>query len=296
MVKLICGEETYLLDKTLEADIAGIEMPEMNVTKFDDEYDIKTVERLCFTEPFLSDRRAVVLRLLELKADDELKKLIGKIPDDVTFIIAADKVDKRSALYKAFKKSVFECGKPDTNKVYDLVRRVIEKEGCRAEREAVEEMVKRLNYYDDSAINLYSVVGMARQLCQSGDITLSLVRAMLPESTAGKAWNLLRLICERRMAEAFSLLNFLLDSGESAIGVLSLILRGFRLAWKDAAGVPVEGNLRYQYAPAAVFSAKKLVRAQEALETAVERLKSGAEAGAMSRLALVKVSDALQEN
>lgn len=295
MVKLICGEETYLLDKTVEADIADIEMPEMNVTRYDDEYDCKAVERICFTEPFFADRRVVILRLPELKADDELKKLVTKITDaeDVAFIIAADKADKRSALYKAFKKSVVECSKPDANKVYDLVRRVVEKEGCRAEREAVEEMVKRLNYYEDSAINLYSVIGCARQLSQSGDVTLSLVRAMLPESTAGKAWNLLRLICEKRMTEAFSLLNYLLDSGESAIGVLSLILRGFRLAWKDAAGIPVESNLRYQYAPAAAFSAKKLVLAQEALETAVERLKSGAEAGAMSRLALVKVSDVL---
>ncbi len=293
MIKLIFGEETYLLDKTLEAETSGIETPEMNLTVFDDGYDVKTVERICFTEPFLADRRAVVLRLPELKADDELKKLVGKIPEDVIFIVAADKVDKRSALYKAFQKSVCECSKPDANKVYDLVRRVVEKEGCKAERDAIEEMVKRLNYYDDTAINLYSVIGCARQLSQSGDVTLSLVRAMLPESSAGKAWNLLRLICEKKMSEAFSLLNYLLDSGESAIGVLSLILRGFRLAWKEAAGVPVEGNLRYQYAPAAVFSAKKLVLAQEALENAVERLKSGAEASVMSRLALVKVADVL---
>lgn len=296
MIKLIHGTETYLLDKTLEADIAGIELPEMNVTRFEDEYDIKAVERICFTEPFLSGERAVVLRLTELKANEELKKLIGKIPENVTFIIAADKVDKRSTLYKAFKKSVFECSKPETNKVYDLICRVVEKEGCRAERDAVEEMVRRLNYYDDPAINLYLVIGCARQLSQSGNVTLSLVRAMLPESSAGKAWNLLRLICERRMTEAFSLLNYLLDSGESAIGILSLILRGFRLAWKDAAGVPVENSLRYQYAPAAVFSAQKLVLAQEALENAVERLKLGAEAGAMTRLALVKVSDVLQKN
>ena len=293
MVELIYGEETYLLDNAIEKHVSGIETPEMNVTKFDDEYDINTVRQISFTQPFFSDRRVVVLRLSELKADDDLKNLISQVPDHVTFVVAADKVDKRSALYKAFRKSTHECGKPEQNKVYDLVRRVVEKEGFRVEREAVEEMVKRLGYYDDSATNLYSVIGCARQLSQSGDITLSLVRAMLPESTSGKAWNLLKLICERKMVEAFALLNYLLDSGESAIGILSIVLRGFRLAWKDAAGVPVEKNLRYQYAPAAGFSAKKLVLAQEALENAVERLKSGAEAGAMSRLALVKVNDVL---
>lgn len=294
MKELIYGEETYLLDKAVEASIAGIETPEMNVTRFDEEYDVSVVEQVCFTAPFFADRRAVVLRLPELKADDELKKLVQKIPENVVFIIAADKVDKRSALFKAFQKSTRECGKPEPGKVCDLVRRVVEREGCSIERDAIDEMIKRLGYYDDSATNLYSVIGTARQLSLSGDVTLSLVRAMLPESSAGKAWSLLKLICERRMDEAFSLLNYLLDSGESAIGVLSLVLRGFRLAWKEAAGVPVEKNLRYQYAPAAGFTAKKLVLAQEALEKAVERLKSGAEAGAMSRLALVKVSDVLQ--
>lgn len=293
MIKLICGEETYLLDKAVEQEISGIEMPEMNVSRFDNEYDAKAVERICFTAPFLADRRAVVLRLTELKADEELKNLVGKVPEDVIFIIAADKADKRSALYKAFKGFVCECGKPQPEKVYDLVRRVAEKEGCKVERMAVEEMVKRLNYYDDTQTNLYSVIGCTRQLAQSGDITMSLVSAMLPESSAGKAWNLLRLICEGNMREAFALLGYLLDSGESAIGVLSLILRGFRLAWKEVAGVPIEGNLRYQYAPAAGFSARKLVLAQETLEAAIEQLKSGTEASVASRIALVKVTDIL---
>lgn len=49
MVKLIFGEETYLLDRTIDADTAGIDSPELNVTMFDDEYDVNTVERLSFT-------------------------------------------------------------------------------------------------------------------------------------------------------------------------------------------------------------------------------------------------------
>lgn len=294
MVKLIFGEETYLLDKTIDADTAGIDSPELNVTMFDDEYDVNTVERLSFTEPFLADRRAIVLRLSELKADGDLKNLVGKIPNDVTFIVAADKVDKRSALYKAFKGSVCECKKPDVNKVCNLIYKVAEKESCKVETEAAEEIIKRLAYYETPETNLYAVIGAVRQLCQSGDVTLSQVRAMLPETASGKAWNLLTYICNKELEKAFSLLNYLLDSGESAIGILSLVLRGFRLAWKEKVGVPLEGNMRFQYAPAAKYSVKKLVLVQDILESAVERLKSGAEAGVVSRLALVKVTDALQ--
>lgn len=289
---LIFGEETYLLDKAVETEISGIDAPEMNVTRFDDGYSIDDVERLCFTAPFFSNRRAVILRLRELKADDGLKKLIGTIPETTVFVVAADRVDKRSALYKVFQKATKGCSKPELRKVYDLVRRVAESEGRIVEQAAVEEMVKRLNYYDDAQVNLYSVIGCVRQLAQSGDITMSLVSAMLPESAAGKSWKLLSLVCEGDMREAFSLLGYLLDSGENAIGVLSLLLRGFRLAWKDVTGIPEE-NLRYQYAAALKYSAKALVSAQEILESAVMQLKSGAEAGVMSRLALAKISGVL---
>lgn len=293
MIKLIYGEETYLVDKAIEVETTGIEVPEMDVVRFEDDYDINAVEQMCFTTPFFSSKRAVILRVTELKASEELKKLLQKVPQHVIFLVAADRVDKRSALYKVFQKNTMECSKPDPKKVYGLVKRAAEKEGITADYAAVEEMIRRLNYYEDPLVNLYAVIGCVKQLSLSGNITLPLVRAMLPESAAGKAWNLLRYVCEKKMSEAFSLLNFLLDSGESAIGVLSLMLRGFRLAWKEAAGVPVDANLRYQYAPAVQFPAKKLVLAQDTLETAVEQLKSGAEAGVMSRLAIAKLSDIL---
>lgn len=294
MIRLIFGEETYLLDQAVETSVSGISMPEMNVTEFGDGYDVEAVEQICFTEPFLSKQRAVILRLTELRADEGLKKLVGRVPAETIMVVAADKVDKRSALYKAFRKNTLECNKPGQREIFDLVRRVAEKDGRTAGNDATAEMIKRLNYYDDAGINLYAVIGCVRQLAQSGDITLPLVRAMLPESSAGKAWNLLTLICERRMTEAFSLLAYLLDSGESAIGLLSLVLRGFRLAWKESAGVLVEGNLRYQYAPAAGYPAKDLFLIQEILEKAVMQMKSGAEADTVSRLALVKVSGVLQ--
>lgn len=294
MVKLIYGEEVYLLDKNVEAEISGIELPEMNVAYYDDEYDIASVERDCSTEPFLADKRAVVLRFTELKASDALKELIKSIPDTTILLIVAEKVDKRSGLFKALQKDAVQCVKPDIAKVVTLISKVAEKEGCKVDRDAAEEMINRLGYYAEEEVNLYSVVGMTRQLASSGDITLSLVKAMLPESAAGKVWSLLSLICDRKSEEAFALLSYLLDSGESGIGILSVLLKSFRLAWKERIGVS-DNVPRFQYAAATKYNEKSLLAAQEALETGIEQIKSGVDAAIATSVSIVKLIDCLEK-
>lgn len=293
MIKLYHGEETYLLDKYVEKELDSIEMPEMNITRHFDGYDVVEVERECSTSPFFADTRVVVLRLSELKADEALKKLVSKIPDSTLLIIAADKVDKRSAIFKTLSKSAFACEKPEAGKIYELVCKICSQEGRKAEKDAVSELLARLQYYDDPGINLYAVIGAVRQLAQSGDITVSLVSAMLPENSAGKIWNLLSLVCNRKKEEVFFLLSYLIDSGESGIGIMSVLLKGFRLAWKEGVGVS-EGVPRYQYAPATLFTVRSLLAVQEVLERGIELIKSGIDSEIATRVSIVNVMGALE--
>lgn len=286
MVKLFYGEERYLIDKNLEKEISEIEVPEMNLSTYEDGFAIETVENVCSTEPFLADKRAVVLKLSELKP--EIKELVKKVPENTKLLIVADKVDKRSSVFKALQNCSVCCTKPEVSKVVALIATVADKEGCSVERQAAEEIVQRLGYFTEDGVNLYAVIGAVRQLANSGNITLQLVKAMLPENAAGKVWNLLALIVDKRTDDAFALLSYLLDSGESGIAVLSVLLKSFRLAWKESVGVP-DSVPRFQYAAATKLDEKSLIKAQEILEDGIEKMKSGMDAAIACKVAVAKL-------
>ena len=292
MLYLFAGEETYLLDKKVEKLIADVPTPELNVSTFGEDYSVSEMRNAVETVPFFSDKRAVVLRVKELKGDEELKAILSKIPSCVDFILATEKIDKRGSIWKMCKDNVTDCSKPDLDKVVEFIARAVKREGRNVQRVAAEEIVKRLNYYEEPGVNLYAVLGVVKQIAVNSDITLSAVQATLPESSAGKAYSLAQLICEKRENELFSLSQYLLDSGDNEIGLLSLISRVFRLAWCEKIGehpsVP-----KYQYQVALGFSTEKLSTVQDVIASAISYIKDGTAGNIVFPVTLVKVLQAL---
>lgn len=292
MVYLFYGEESYLLDAKVAELTKAIEMPEMNVSTFTEDYELSALTQAAYTLPFLSEKRAVVLRVADFKGDDELKNMLAKLPESVDFIIATENLDKRSSLYKAYKAQATECAKPALDKVIQFVARAAKKEGRFTEKAAAEEVIRRLNYYDERGVNLYAILGVVRQIAVTSDITVPAVTATLPDSAAGKAYSLAALLCEGNADALFPLAQYLTDSGESEIGLMASISRVFRLAWKAKVGLTPEAP-KFQYQAALRFSAERLSSVLDTFSDASARIKDGGTASVVFPVALVKALQAL---
>ena len=292
MVHLFYGEESYLLDTKVAEITKTIEEPELNLCVFSEDFEMTALTQAAQTLPFLADKRAVVLRVPELKGDDELKKLLMKLPDSVEFIIATENLDNRCVVYKAFKEQAKSCGKPELDKVVEFIGRVAKKEGRMTGRAAAEEILKRLNYYEEKGITLYAVLGVVRQIAVTSDVTMDAVRATLPDSSAGKAYSLATMLCDGKREALFALAQYLVDSGENEIALIASMIRVFRLAWTEKVGMPTN-TPRFQYQTALRFSVAQLSKVQDDLSDATARIKDGGPAGVIFPVVLVKALQTL---
>ena len=278
MVQILCGTESFCIDKKIEkAKKLITELPEINVSEYGDDYTVAAVMGAVTASPILSDKRLVLLKLREMKRADELKGIADEVPDSTLFVIAVPSVDKRTSFYKAYKSNIVPCEKLSEEDVVKFVAQKSAENGIRATRDGAVELIRRVSYLEVEGVNLYAVDTAIKQLALlEKDITEEAVRTLLPESRTGKAYDLAKLLCSRNVGQLLSQAHYLLENGESEIGLLSLIARVFRLAWRDKVhGKGKSGAPFHQYEMATVYSEEILSKEQELLNEAIRKLKSG---------------------
>ena len=288
MVRFLIGCETYLSDKKLAATLNSIDNPELNVAMFYDNFDMEIASAVATAAPFLSEKRLLVFRLSEVKGD--LLPFLQSLPESTEAIVIAPKLDKRGKLYNTFKNNIEECNKLTENELLKFIAVSVKAEERNIERAAAIELAKRIHYYEDDGVNLYAVKGALKQLSCVGDITLEMVEQSLPEDTSGKAYHLSKLMCQNNGKELFRLAQYLLDCGESEIGMLSLLAKTFKSAWRDKATGSTDIP-RFQYQDALKFSEKQLSEVQDILSASIAQIK---ECGMGSVLFLVALAKCLQ--
>ncbi len=192
------------------------------------------------TLPFFGGAKLIWLKNANFLADDpksrsasvqsaleELGNAIDEqFPDGITFLISAVDVDKRRSFYKTLAKraevQIFD--KLDSN------RSGWEEEALEITRQRAS---KRNLKFDDSALEFFVLLtgGDTRQidnelekidlyLGAERQVTLALVRELVPLSRAGVIFELGNALAERDLERGLTLVRRLLDQGESAIGIL----------------------------------------------------------------------------
>jgi len=278
MVQILCGNEFYCIDKKIEKQKKLItELPEINISEFGDDYTAIDVMGAITASPILSEKRLVLLKLREMKRADELKKIADAVPESTVFVLAVPAVDKRTSFYKAYKENIVSCEKLTEEDVVKFIAQKSSEYGIRATKDGAVELIRRVAYLEVEGVNLYAVDTAIKQLSMlKKDITEETVKSLLPESRTGKAYDLAKLLCAKNYGELLSQSHYLLDNGESEIGLLSLIARVFRLAWRDKVhGKGKSGAPFHQYEMATVYSEEVLSKEQELLNEAIGKLKSG---------------------
>lgn len=121
---VVYGEEDYYRQQIVtalpEALFQGVDVADRAITSFDKDTDLNELASIINTYPFFSGQSLVVLKdekLLAAKAESEARKqqldkladILSDIPDYCTVLVSASKLDKRTKLFKALKKTALMC-------------------------------------------------------------------------------------------------------------------------------------------------------------------------------------------
>lgn len=232
-VKIIYGNEPYYIDKVILQLKEKIQYPEMNLSTFEDFSD--AVISACDTFPVVDNKRLVILTLEQNKGEEGLLSLIKSVPDFTDLVIVTKYVDKRTNLYKYAKNEnlLKECGKLTEGQLRVFIHTVLSEQSAKITDSAYSMLSKRMNYFDDPDINLYTVEIYVKQLCfLSKIITEEEITKVVPPTSNEKAYALTNSILAGQYDKSFSLALEFIERGENPIGLLSMMQRIFRLGFK----------------------------------------------------------------
>lgn len=303
MIKILFGEEPYIIDKRIAEIVKKISCPEMNLHYFDSVCE--GMKELIETLPVLDDVRVIILSLDELKSDEKLIEIIKNVPETTDFIIEAKKVDRNSKIYKLAKTNNYlqECNKLTDIQLKKFVFDILTHKGAKITNNAYAKMVERMGYFQDANVSLYTVEIFVRQLSfLTSIITDEDISKVIPQTSNEKIFELTKALISGNESACFSLALDFIDRGENVIAMLSSMLRYFRLGFKASLfkdykkselgallGAPV-----YQYEGALAISEDALNCILDTIQEAINGIKTGkCEADNMFLLALGKINSIL---
>lgn len=280
MKKIIFGAEPYSVDQKVKELTAGL--GDMGIVRFpslsEDAFQVAEIY------PMFTSRQVVIVELDKLGACEELVK--AKIPEFTDFIVIPKSVDKRTSSYKALEKvgCVIECPKLDIPVLKKWILESVQAQGSSISDDVLVQFINYIGYEFDESVTLYTVEVAVKKLClATAQITMTDVEALVERSVNVKMWELSNVLLDRNAAQLHSMAQRLLDEKESGIGMLSLLLRTFRLAYKaslckwmkDADIGKKIGVPAFQYKKATKYSPEQISRSLDLLQGGVNKIKSG---------------------
>lgn len=233
MIKLLYGNEPYLIKEKIKKACAELSMPEMNISKI----DVFGEDEMFLSRqyPFIDKKRIMILSLESINnADDMLKTYVSEPSETTDLYITVQNLDKRAALYKTLKQKnmLEECSKLSVPELNKFVLMQIRANGSNIDNAAFAILIEHLNYQDEN-VNLFNVVNSIKQLCFANKvITAEIIKELMEETVNEKAFAVFSMIASKDGAKAYQTILHLIETGENEIGLLSLILRNYRLIYK----------------------------------------------------------------
>lgn len=280
MLKVLFGEEPYLIDRLVDQMADGLD--EMNIARFEtlDDQVFQAAQQF----PFLAKRQLIIADVPKLACESLCKV---SIPEFTDLVVLAGEVDKRTSLYKKLNKKgcLEEVKKMDLPSLKTFITDQLAEHGGRMDEGVLDFFIRHIGYLTDEHISLYTVVTAIQQLTFAASVIKKEdVEALVEKSIDVKMWQLSGLLLNLDKKALFSMANHLLDEKESVIGMLSMILRTFRLAYKASLykgekssviakelGVPA-----FQYQAAMRFRPEQISGCLDKLQGGVNEVKDGA--------------------
>ena len=229
MLKIWYGEEPYLMSTAKAKEKANIENPDINIVDNGDELD-ETAINQCYESAFFADKKYLVFKAADLK-NPFIAKLIAEEPDNEVRIIVS-KFESNLKVAKSLKKEQVQEFKRLADKdIPAFIKFFLVKWPTKVREEDFKYLISRIGYSGRTNCDLFTVRNWLQQLFSLEEVTKADIDAVIPEEESANAFALFRLLVDGKKDKYFALAERLLIS-EDAIGLLSLLLSNFRIAYK----------------------------------------------------------------
>lgn len=187
------------------------------------------------TFPVFAQRRLVTVRSFQDLPVQELDALLEYLDDPAPttcLLLIADKIDNRRKFYQQFKTAglMLKCEPPTDRELPDYLRRLVQAQGKRIDREAVELFCSLVGS------NLHEIHGeVDKLLLYSGtrvEIDAAAVTAIVSRSRTESIFDLGNAIGDADLPRALQLIRRCCAAAEPPLLLLNLITGHFRLLWK----------------------------------------------------------------
>lgn len=273
--ELIFGTEPYLIKAYRSSIVNGISIPDINILESE---QFTAIERdFARQAPFLDSRRALILQFDKLSANEMLEEYLKTPSVKTDLFIFVKEIDKRTSLYKKFKKEGIKQFDKDTDLLKRWILGYIKKHGCRITEQAYTELTARINYEMED-INLYYVQSALKKLCStSEEITPDLVKRMIPLNEKEDVFRLIEMIDRKNTTELFHQADIMLQNGEqNVVGTLSLLLRSYRILYKvSVCGCSLKDAGVYYKTYIPSLSGKQAQRSMDTIQEIINGIKNG---------------------
>lgn len=228
---LVYGDEPYLIDEYRKKITMQVESPEFNLIDTNEFTEIEK-QFLC-QYPILGNKKVMIFRARTLKECTEVVEYISKKGKAAITYLFVKEVDRRSKIYRAFKKEEIQVYKKVPQDVLEkTIMQYIKKSGCEVTTDAYRLYLQMINYYSDET-NLYDVLHSLERLCVVKRITKETVENIVLDREKEDIYSLIQLIVGKQYDDMFRQADLILRNQQNnVIGILSLLLRSYRLAYK----------------------------------------------------------------
>lgn len=233
MIHLITGNEPYRIHQYIKNVEESIAFKEINFLKFDEFNAI--VPDMCIQVPVMSSKRVVVIETEKLPTgNDDLGEYIKNPVETTDLYIIVQTLDKRTSLYKELKKhKVYEFNKLQHNELINFIENYISSSGGSIEKDSISHFIDRVGYLENEEVTLYDVINsLDKVIVYDKSITKESIDRLIPKTLSDNVFKITQLIMQNNKKATFEYLNSLLTNEQNEIGLMSLILRNFRLLYK----------------------------------------------------------------
>ena len=242
-IYFLYGEETFLIDEALKALKLKVLTPGAEDFNYDSfmapETSAGHVRDAIETLPMMSDRRLVIYKNVDSLKDsdwDELLPVIDNPIDSTTVVFVANQIDKRKKIIKRLQTSgaFVELKKPYDNQIPMWIEYIAYLNDVGISREAISALQELVGTHLSDINNEVKKIKNSLTSSQSSagqrvQIELKDVLNVVSRSRIENIFSLTDAIGRRDRAQALICLANLLEHGQNAVAIVSLIYRQIRI-------------------------------------------------------------------
>jgi len=237
LIYVIYGQEKLLLEEALERlkkKLSGEIDLTLNYEEFrGPETNSDAILRVANTIPFFGSKRLIVVKEVDkLTVSDDFLDYIDNPSEFTHLVLMADKIDKRSKLFKITNKKgyAYEYKPPGQKELPKWIKEKFLKEGKKITEDAVRYIC--LNVDNDlmriqNEVEKVCLYYQDKKTLNSADIEI-----LVEKSSENTIFELVDLIGRRKEGEALKVLNNLIENGQPVPFLFHMMLRQFRLLLK----------------------------------------------------------------